>query len=692
MTASSRQSLSHIAATELKGVGAKLAGKLLGLGISTVADVLFHLPFRYQDRTKLTPIGALQMYDDVVIEGVVRKADIAFGRRRSLVVRIEDDTGLATLRFFHFSASQKKQFVEGSRIRCFGEARRGSSGLEFAHPEYTVLSSSNTSPLPKTLTPIYPSSEGLQQKTWQKLVQQALLLLQSGSVSDNFSQHCPSPILLAEALHYLHNPPVEADLAQLKAGQHPCQQRLAFEELTAHRVSLLKVRHAIKHHAAPALQHNNDKEQLFLNSLPFTPTAAQLRVANEISKDLVQTSPMLRLVQGDVGSGKTLVAAMAALQAIASGAQVALMAPTEILAEQHLLNFSAWFEPLGIRVGWLVGKLTAKQKREQLALIANGDYHIVIGTHALFQKGVEFNQLGLVIVDEQHRFGVHQRLQLKEKGDADSTPHQLIMTATPIPRTLAMTAYADLDVSVIDELPPGRLPVQTSLIADDRRDAIVRRLADNCAKGHQAYWVCTMIDESETLQAQAAEVVSEQLREQLPNLSVGLVHGRLKPADKAEQMQLFKSNDTKLLVATTVIEVGVDVPNANIMIIENPERLGLAQLHQLRGRVGRGSAQSHCVLLYQQPLSRTAQERLCALRDSNDGFFIAQKDLEIRGPGEILGTQQTGIAQFKIADLLRDEHLLDEVKQAAEAIQYDTALVEQLIQRWLPMGDQFAMV
>ena len=685
--------LEKISVSDLKGVGPKVAAKLHAMGIFSASDVLFHLPLRYQDRTRVSNIGSLQIGDDVVIEGTVRGADIVYGKRRSLVVRIEDSTGLATLRFFHFSASQKNSYTTGRLLRCFGECRRGSSGIELFHPECQAVDAAHPAQLPEALTPIYPSSDGLQQRTWLKLCNQVLAMLNPQLLEDHLQSHLPHAPSLAEALQYLHRPPTDADTFAIKQGVHPCQQRLIIEELVAHHLSMLNVRSQLRSQRAPLLAPCPDKIAEFLKSLPFTPTKAQSRVAEQVSTDLDLATPMLRLVQGDVGSGKTLIAAMAALQAVNNGWQAAIMAPTEILAEQHLLNFQAWFAPMGLRIGWLVGKLTAKQKREQLALVASGDFDIVIGTHAIFQKNVEFAHLGLVVIDEQHRFGVHQRLQLKEKGEnAQSSPHQLIMTATPIPRTLAMTAYADLDVSVIDELPPGRKPVKTALIDSQRRQAVIERVRVACDTGQQAYWVCTMIEESETLQAQAAEEVAKSLIADLPQMKIGLVHGRLKAAEKAAIMAQFKSGELQMLVATTVIEVGVDVPNANLMIIENPERLGLAQLHQLRGRVGRGSTQSHCVLLYQSPLSHAGKARLTTLRDSNDGFHIAQRDLELRGPGEVLGTRQTGEAQFRIADLLRDSQLLDEVKRVSIVLHKQPAARNALISRWMPLAEQFAQV
>ncbi len=700
-TANDPRTLDRVAVTELRGVGPQLAGRLAALGIRCVQDLLFHLPLRYLDRTRITPIGALQPGQDAVIEVEVRLADIVFGRRRSLVVRVQDGSGSTTLRFFHFSAAQQKQLTAGTRLRVFGEARRGAAGLEFYHPEYRILDGDAPAPVAETLTPVYPSSEGLQQASWRKLCGQALRQLGPDSLIDHLDALPPAlrpggAIRLDAALRYLHLPPPDAPQAALIEGVHPYQRRLAFEELLAQQLSMQKLREQVQRHGAPALTGPNGLIRRFLDQLPFALTAAQQRVAAEVAADLKQPKPMLRLVQGDVGSGKTVVAALAALRAVASGYQVALMAPTELLAEQHRNNFSQWLAPLGIAVGWLSGKVKGKARAAQLAAIADGSAQVVVGTHALFQDDVEFARLGLAIIDEQHRFGVHQRLALQQKGQnrKQYAPHQLIMTATPIPRTLAMSAYADLDTSIIDELPPGRQPVQTLVVGSERRIEIVERIRTSCAQGRQAYWVCTLIEENEQLEAQAAEATWQDLTAALPGLRVGLLHGRMKPADKAATMAAFKAGELQLLVATTVIEVGVDVPNASLMVIENPERLGLAQLHQLRGRVGRGSTESFCVLLYQTPLSRNGRARLQVLRDSNDGFVIAEKDLELRGPGEVLGTRQTGLLTLRIADLQRDADLLPAVREAAALFQTPArrAARDALIARWLPDRERFARV
>lgn len=689
------QHVADISVRELRGVGPKLAEKLADYGVTRLEDLLFHLPLRYQDRTRITPIGAALEGSDVVIEGEIRAADVVFGRRRSLVARIADGSGLLTLRFFHFSAAQKNQLQAGLRMRCFGQVRRGSSGLEMFHPEYTLLSarSEQHPEVEQSLTPIYPTTAGIGQTQWRKLCQQAVAYLERDQAQDLLPRTDHYPLSLDDALRYLHAPPPDAEIDALREGNHPAQLRLALEELIAHNLSLQKLRTTQRSEGAPAMRPVTDALTAFLDHLPFEPTNAQRRVIEEISADLAQPLPMLRLVQGDVGSGKTLVAAAAALQAVHSGYQVALMAPTEILAEQHLNNFTQWFAPLGIEIQWLSGRSKGAKRREALERIESGDAKLVIGTHALFQDDVIFARLGLVIVDEQHRFGVHQRLALREKSaPGEGRAHQLVMTATPIPRTLSMVAYADLDCSIIDELPPGRQPVGTVLIDSARRGQVIARVAAACEEGRQAYWVCTLIEESDALQAQAAEAAAEELRLALPHLAIGLIHGRLKPAEKEATMAAFKRGETALLVATTVIEVGVDVPNASLMIIENPERLGLAQLHQLRGRVGRGDRASHCVLLYQTPLSANGQARLSALRESNDGFYIAEQDLLLRGPGEVLGTRQTGLMDFRIAQLPKHEHLLEEVQRLSATLQTQPDIAEAIIQRWTGSGQKFAKV
>jgi ATP-dependent DNA helicase RecG len=687
------QGIANLSVQELRGVGPKLATRLADYGVRYLEDLLFHLPLRYQDRTRVTAIAAAREGADLVIEGEIRAADVVFGRRRSLVARIQDGSGTLTLRFFHFSAAQKNNLQPGTRLRCFGQVRRGGSGLEMYHPEYQQLQE-ETPPVEEALTPIYPTTSGIGQNQWRKLCDQALTYLQRERAVDLLPPNENYPYDLTRALQYLHSPPPDASMELLREGKHPAQLRLALEELVAHNLSLHRLRERQQRDGAPALPSRKQELGNFLASLPFTPTDAQQRVLAEISADLAKPVPMLRLVQGDVGSGKTLVAAGAALQAIGNGFQVAIMAPTEILAEQHWQNFHEWFQPLGISMEWLSGRTKGGKRATALQRIASGEASLVIGTHALFQDDVAFSRLGLVVVDEQHRFGVHQRLALTEKAaPGQGRPHQLVMTATPIPRTLSMVAYADLDCSIIDELPPGRQAVTTALVDSGRRDEVMSRVAAACGEGRQAYWVCTLIEESDALQAQAAQATAEELRLALPQLNIGLIHGRLKPAEKQAVMASFKAGDLALLVATTVIEVGVDVANASLMIIENPERLGLAQLHQLRGRVGRGSAASHCVLLYQTPLSANGKQRLAALRESADGFYIAEKDLELRGPGEVLGTRQTGLMDFRVAELPTHNYLLDEVQAIADRIREDHPdRIDTIIQRWTGNSEQFAKV
>ncbi|OOZ16195.1 ATP-dependent DNA helicase RecG [Solemya velum gill symbiont] len=692
------QALDKQPVTTLKSIGPRSAERLASIGIETVEDVLFHLPFRYQDRTRVTPIGSGRHGDHLVIDARVDNAHVHYGRRRSLLVQVSDGSGRLLLRFFHFSNSQKNGFSKGARISCFGEVRRGPNSLELIHPEYRLLSEDHAFEVEESLTPIYPTTEGMQQQSWRDLTDKALALMEAGGALRELLPDSLLPtttaISLANAIRTLHRPPPDTAVRQIEAGEHPAQQRLVFEELIGHQLSLLKLRRQQKSQNAFSISHTGKLAATLYQQIPFRLTAAQQRVLQEIESDLQQKHPMQRLIQGDVGSGKTIVAAFAALQAIEAGYQVAVMAPTELLAEQHRKNFETWLEPLGIQQAWLTSRLKGKKREAVLEQIISGGVQIIIGTHALFQKDVEFKKLALVIVDEQHRFGVHQRLALREKGNSGGkVPHQLIMTATPIPRTLAMTAYADLDLSVIDELPPGRTPVKTVLVSDQRRDEIVDRVALACSRGRQAYWVCTLIEESESLQAQAAEETANQLSQELEGIRVGLVHGRLKAEQKELVMSAFKAGEIDLLVATTVIEVGVDVPNASLMIIENPERLGLAQLHQLRGRVGRGQQQSHCALLYKSPLGETAKQRLAVMRDTTDGFEIARKDLEIRGPGEVLGTRQTGEMEFRVADVVRDQKLLPQVQQVAQQIlDKHPRAAEALIARWVGQREKYGSV
>jgi ATP-dependent DNA helicase RecG len=679
--------------TTFKGVGPQLAQRLERLRLFTVQDVLFHLPLRYQDRTHVTPIGSLLAGIDAVIEGEIELSEVTFRGRRSLLCYVTDGTGAITLRFFHFNQAQKDAMTRGTRVRCYGTTRLTRGGLEMIHPEYRRLF--DTAAVEETLTPFYPATEGIQQARLRFLSEQALAVLDN---DQTLKEWIPDSILeklqlpdLHSSLRYVHRPPPDAELDELMAGVHPAQQRLAFEELLAQHLALRQSRDETKREPATPIQTAGRLRKQCEAALPFKLTAAQQRVIKEIQQDLREQHPAMRLVQGDVGSGKTLVAALTALDVVEAGYQVALMAPTELLAEQHYRNFCLWFAPLDVKVGWLASKIKTKQKKETLQQLANGEIKVAVGTHALFQEQVRFQRLAFLIVDEQHRFGVHQRLALREKGMLDAShPHQLTMTATPIPRSLAMTAYADLDYSVIDELPPGRTPVQTVVISENRRAEVVERIEKACAAGSQAYWVCTLIEESEVLQCQAAENTATELAAALPGLRIALIHGRLKPEQKDDLMRRFRDGGIDLLVATTVIEVGVDVPNASLMIIENAERLGLAQLHQLRGRVGRGARASHCVLMYRAPLSEKARQRLDTLRNNHDGFVIAHKDLEMRGPGEVLGTRQTGLVDFHIADICRDAGLLPRVHQAAEILQKDCPqAIQPLIDRWLGNKQQF---
>lgn len=682
--------------TFMKGVGPRNAERLDKIGISTVQDVLFHLPARYQDRTRISAIGSLRPGDQAVIEATIELSDIKFGRRRSLLVRVADGTGAITLRFFHFSGAQQSSLARGVRLRCYGEVRNGPATLEMVHPEYQRIDEGRDTGMEESLTPIYPTTEGMHQLTWRGMTDQALTLLDE--TPNGLPEWLPAELLskmklaeLSAAVRYLHRPPPNAQQDLLLEGRHPAQRRLAFEELLAHQLGLRKLRRQQRKLLAPDLAGAGVLQHGLLDQLPFQLTFAQQRVLQEIKLDLHQQQPMMRLIQGDVGSGKTVVAALAALQAVEAGCQVVMMAPTELLAEQHLLSLRAWLEPLGIDVAWLTGRHKGRSRKEILSALADGGAQVTVGTHALFQDDVSFQRLGLVIIDEQHRFGVHQRMALRDKGAGDNlVPHQLIMTATPIPRTLAMTAYADLDLSVIDELPPGRRPVTTVVLPNSRRSEVVERVLSACKQGRQAYWVCTLIEESEALQCQAAEDAAAELKQVLPELNIGLIHGRLKGPEKESIMASFKRGKMDLLVATTVIEVGVDVANASLMVIENPERLGLAQLHQLRGRIGRGTLESHCVLMYHAPISQNARERLRVMRETNDGFVIAQKDLELRGPGEVLGTRQTGEMQFRIADILRDQPMLPQVQQAAEMMleQYPEN-VEPLMRRWIADRERY---
>ena len=690
MTSTPSHALSASVGT-LRGVGPKLQQRLEELGLCCVEDILYHFPLRYQDRTQLTAIGSLKDGVDAVIQGSIRLSSIVPGRRPTLIVKVEDGTGMLTVRFFHFRRAQAQQMKPGLPIALFGQARRSGAGLDMVHPEYRLEDADIF--LEAALTPIYPTVEGLGQGLWRKLTDQALIILKQNSPEDLLLGITDSPFALVEAIQFLHRPPPNAPIDRIREWEHPAQLRLALEELVAHNLSLQMLRAQEKACLAVAMKSDQSIAGPFLSHLPFKPTAAQQRVIQEIAHDMTLPSPMLRLIQGDVGSGKTFVAAMACITAIEAGQQVALMAPTELLGEQHLQTFKQWLEPFGVRIAWLSGRVKGRARSAVLQEISEGSVALVVGTHALFQEGVTFASLALVIVDEQHRFGVHQRLALTEKASGQTLPHQLVLTATPIPRTLSMVAYADLDCSVIDELPPGRTPVQTTLLDSQRRDQVIQRVGAGCGEGRQAYWVCTLIEESENLDARAAEATAELLQAQLPNLHIGLIHGRLPPADKEAMMAAFKAGKIELLVATTVIEVGVDVPNASLMIIENPERLGLAQLHQLRGRVGRGATASHCVLLYQAPLSQRGRERLDVMRRSNDGFYIAEQDLLFRGPGELLGTRQTGLTSFRVAQLPAHEMLLEQVAEIAERlVQNYPDRCTLLVDRWTGERQAFARV
>ncbi|UUM28558.1 ATP-dependent DNA helicase RecG [Acinetobacter colistiniresistens] len=676
---------------QLQGVGAAAATLLEKLHIFSTDDLLFHLPRDYEDRSTIIPMNQLVVGRSYLLEGEVRSVDFPPGKKKSLAALLQDDFGKVTLRFYHIYKGLTDRIQMGQRLRIFGEVRVGARGLELYHPEIQVIQ--QHSALPKTqLTAIYPSTEGLTQPKLREYVRQALK-----HHSDHLPELLPSQYSngyeLKQALHYIHEPPIDANMLQLNRGSHPAQQRLIFEELVAHQISLLTRRAYIRQIAAPRFSSSKILAKKLLEALPFQMTNAQKRVSKEILQDLKQDQPMLRLVQGDVGAGKTLVAAVAACHALEADWQVALMAPTEILAEQHYLNFKRWFKPLGIQVAWLSGKQKGKARTLAEQQIKEGHAQLIVGTHALFQDTVGFSKLGLVIIDEQHRFGVDQRLALRNKGADQFTPHQLVMTATPIPRTLAMSAYGDLDTSIIDELPPGRTPIQTVTIPLERREQVLQRIATNCREGKQAYWVCTLVEQSETLDAQAAEATYQEIKERFPDINIGLVHGKMKADEKQTVMQAFKENQLQLLIATTVIEVGVDVPNASIMVIENAERLGLSQLHQLRGRVGRGATASFCALLYKTPLSQNGQERLSILRESNDGFVIAEKDLEIRGPGELLGTKQTGDMGFRVARLERDDHLLTQAHYVAEQVLKDYPQhADGLLKRWLPEAPRYAYV
>lgn len=678
----------------LKGIGPKLAEKFSTLGLNTLQDLLFHLPYRYQDRSHLIPIGMLRPGEEALTQGEIIATRVVFGKKRSLICELKDHTGITlTLRFFHFNQQQKNKMIAGQTIRCFAEVKMGRQGPQMIHPEYRIMSDPMQA-VEDSFRPIYHLTDGISQPTIRQAVEQALTFLWESSLEDYIPVELIAELKfpnMVDALRFIHQPPLDTSWQLLSTGNNIYRQRLAFEELLAHQLSVRQQADHLQRRKGPIFPLNSSLQEQFLANLPFQLTAAQQKVVNEIGRDLAQDCPMHRLLQGDVGAGKTVVAAMAILQAVAAGYQAAIMAPTELLAEQHLKNFEHWLQPLKIPCVWLSAKVKAKARQQVLQEIAEGQGQVIIGTHALFQEQVVFHRLGLIIIDEQHRFGVHQRQALRQKGETDSIlPHQLIMTATPIPRTLAMTAYADLACSIIDQLPPGRKPVDTVIISQARRDEVVQRIYQACLSGRQSYWVCTLIEESESLQCQAAENTYEMLTQQLPDISIGLVHGRMKADEKVQVMESFKNNEIQLLVATTVIEVGVDVPNASLMIIENAERLGLSQLHQLRGRVGRGDQKSACVLMYGTPLSRNGKERLQTLRSTEDGFKIAEKDLQLRGPGELLGTRQTGLAQMRIANLVTDQALIPIAAELAKKLITDyPQQVPKIIRRWVGDGVQY---
>ncbi|MCS5543942.1 MAG: ATP-dependent DNA helicase RecG [SAR86 cluster bacterium] len=673
---------------KLRGVGPKIAQSLSNLGIRLIEDAVFHLPYRYEDRTKLTLIGDAPYELPILIEGEIVNSTVVFRGRRMLITEIFDGTGRLTMRMFHFAMAQHNNLKEGLMIRCFGTIRHGPKGKEMIHPQYQVFPKEEPVKIEENLTPIYPSTTNLQQGRLRRIIQGALSYCsQNNLLKENWIKDSENSFEnLLGALEFIHNPPTEVDIEVLSSGQHPAQRKLIKEELVAHILCSGMLKRETEQRKSPLMKLPSIKEDKFMNSLGFTLTNAQKKVWEEIKNDFKKDIPMRRLLQGDVGSGKTVIAAFAALQASQNGLQTAFMCPTEILSEQHHDNLSNWFSDLGIKVGILLGSTKAKDRKKILSDLRNGTIDILIGTHALFQKDVIFQAVGLTIIDEQHRFGVHQRFSLLEKGgNKELSPHQLIMTATPIPRTLAMTVYGALDTSIIDELPPGRLPVKTSSRPNSMRKKVIKRIEQVCLEGQRAYWVCTLIEDSDELEAQAAEELFKELSDQIPKVKVGLVHGRLKKEEKDQVIDRFRKGQLELLVCTTVIEVGLDVPEASLMIIENPERLGLAQLHQLRGRVGRkADADSHCLLLYKEPLSPLAEERIKTMEKTNDGFVIAEKDLELRGGGDIHGLRQSGLMNLKIANPVRDADLLESAQQEAFAIAKNNEVqARALIDRWI---------
>ena len=672
----------------LKGVGPKSASSLNNLGIFTIPDAVMHLPFRYEDRSFVTPIGDTAYQVPVLIEDEIMKSTVVFRGRRMLFTEIYDGTGKLTMRMFNFAMAQHKALEEGKMIRCYGNITPGPNGKQMIHPQYQIFEREQPIEIEDNLTPIYPTTSGLQQNKLKKIIETSIKFCEENNLlKEDPSKGSYSKFgNLLETLKFLHKPPVDTNITDLIEGKHPAQKVLIKEELIAHMLCAGILKNELEGRTGPLMAEESGNEGSFLDSLPFHLTEAQKRTWREIKIDLTGKNPMRRLLQGDVGSGKTLVGALSALHANSNGWQTALLCPTEILAEQHFNSFQTWFDHLGIKTKLLTGSTKAKDKKQIVKELAKGEIDILIGTHAIFQSGVDFNRLGLTIIDEQHRFGVHQRFSMLEKGGKEQlSPHQLIMTATPIPRTLAMTVYGSLETSVIDELPPGRNPVQTSSRPDSLRDKVIKRVEEVCLTGKRAYWVCTLIEDSEELEAQSAEELFKEISQSLPKLKVGLVHGRLKKDEKDSVIEKFRKGDIQLLVCTTVIEVGVDVPDATLMIIENPERLGLSQLHQLRGRVGRkANTESHCLLLYKEPLSGMAEERIKTMEMTNDGFQIAEKDLELRGAGDIYGIRQSGLMDLKIANPIRDSELLVEAQdEALELSRNETEFAETLVKRWI---------
>ena len=668
----------------ISGLGKKTSDRLNQLGIHSLEHLLFHLPSRYQDKTSITPLSSASVNDEILIEASIDRIEVIPSRQRQLLCYLSDNQNhRVLLRFFHFTQYQKQALVRGETIQCFGEIKIGRQGLEMHHPEYRIISQDQKPLFEPTLTPVYPLCAGVSQNKMKQWVNKALEVLKASVIDDYFEKITNNTMpSLKDSLFLLHHPNKDEDLLKIESFNHISQQRLIIEELATHQLSLLKIKEARKSKESKPISIRSSLSNKLISSLEFDLTSAQSRCINQINEDLSTSEPMLRLLQGDVGSGKTIVAVFALIQVAENNFQTAVMAPTEILARQHLQNFTNYLSPLGIQIAFLSGSQNTQERKDNLSLIENGKAKVIIGTHALFQENVYFDDLALVIIDEQHKFGVHQRLSLSKK--ANVTPHQLVMTATPIPRSLTMSAYADLDTSIIDELPPGRQTIETVALSNARRDELIEKIKQISKEGRQIYWVCTLIEESEALRAESAEKTFAYLSDNLKDLKVVMIHGRLTKSEKEIIMSDFASGKTNLLVATTVIEVGVNVPNASLMIVENSERLGLAQLHQLRGRVGRGSEKSACVLLYQSPLSQTAKERLDILRQSNDGFLIAQKDLELRGPGEILGTQQTGIASMKIANIVRDAYLLKQVGYySSKMLEAEHDSQNALISRWI---------